>query len=119
VVLDLLCGGDEGDVADGLIGSILDAVFGFGDQRGDDLAGLGLVLAIGLQDALDFGDVAAGLFEVVRERLLELRVGGLFDHGGESLGDVLFYVEGLLQVVEVKFAEVLEIGGKEFHVMLL
>jgi hypothetical protein len=39
VVLDLLGGGDEGDVTDAGFGGVLDAVLSFGDEGGDGFAG--------------------------------------------------------------------------------
>jgi hypothetical protein len=86
VVFDLLAGADEGDVADGGVGDVLDRVGGFGGEAADDLAGLGVGLAgVLAEERLDFGDVALGLLEVGAEGVLQFGVGGGFDEVGERI----------------------------------
>jgi hypothetical protein len=111
VMLNLLGRGDEGDVADAGVGCVLDVVLGFGDEGGDGFAGGGVGVAVGgvAEDALDFGEVALGFGEVVAEGGGELRVGGLFDHGGEGFGDLLLHVEGFFEVGDVEGAEVFDV----------
>src|ERR1700730_12990971 len=68
MMLDLLGGGDESDVADAWFGSIFDVVLGFGDEGGDGFAGAGAGIAGGIaEEALHFGNMALGFGEVVAE----------------------------------------------------
>ena len=113
VVLDLLCRGDHGDVADAGLCCIFDVVLGFGDEGGDGLAGAGAVVASGIaKEVLDLDNVLLGLGEMVAEGRGELRVGGLFDHGGKSFGDLLLHVERLPEAGDVESSEVFDVFRK-------
>src|SRR5207302_9947643 len=73
VVLDLLGGGDQGDVADAGFGGIFDVVLRFRDKRGNGFACAGAVVTGGVaKEVLHLGDVTLGLGEVIAEGAGEL-----------------------------------------------
>jgi hypothetical protein len=110
VVFDSLSGGEQGGVENLRIGDLAGDFLGLVDDAVDGRAGHALgIMAMHAEDLLDHLDLLFGFTQVRLERLLQLRVAGLFDHLRQRLRDLLLGVVDILQGVDEQIIQRLDV----------